>query len=172
MAVGFSAALGSGFSVSDIFGSGNGREQLKPGQKPGYESAPQDCDTCKHRKYQDGSDEENVSFKQPAHVSPQASGAAVRAHEAMHVSNAYRKAAQSGGQVLACGVSVHQAVCPECGSVYTAGGLTTTVTRTPKGDGDKKADAVSQASVSNPYARYKASVNSMMNRGHNFSAGV
>ena len=171
MAIGFSAELGRGFSASDIFGVGRGREELKPGQKPGYESAPQDCDTCKNRKYQDGSDEDNVSFKTPAHVSPQASGAAVRAHESMHVRNAYRKAEQSGGQVLACGVSVHQAVCPECGSVYTAGGLTTTLTRTPKGE-DKKPDAIAQAAASNPYARYKASVNSMMNRGLNYNAGV
>ena len=157
MAVSPVAGIGSGYSIPGIYG----RQELKPGQKPGYESAPQDCETCKNRKYQDGSDEENVSFKNPAHVSPQASGAAVRAHEAMHVSNAYRKAAQSGGQVLSCGVSVHQAICPECGSVYTAGGLTTTVTRTPKDDGQK-----------NPYARYKASINSIMNTGLNMDAGV
>lgn len=29
-----------------------------------------DCQTCKNRKYVDGSDEANVSFKSAAHVSP------------------------------------------------------------------------------------------------------
>ena len=62
--------------------------------KPGYESSPQECQTCKNRKYQDGSDE-NVSFKSASHISPASSGARVRAHEAEHVSNAYTKAAQN-----------------------------------------------------------------------------
>lgn len=152
-------SLGIGSSMSG-FGAYGGYGELKPGQKPGYESAPQDCDTCKHRKYQDGSDED-VSFKTPQHVSPQASGAAVRAHESEHVSNAYKKAAQTGGRVLSVGVSIHQAICPECGSVYTAGGLTTSVVSEPK-DGGKKNN--------NPYAQYKASIGSMLNKGINFSA--
>ena len=50
-----------------------------------------ECQTCKNRKYVDGSDEANVSFKSAAHVSPEAAGSAVRAHEGQHVSNAYRK---------------------------------------------------------------------------------
>lgn len=49
--------------------------------KPGYGSSPQECQTCKNRKYQDGSDE-NVSFKSASHISPASSGARVRAHEA------------------------------------------------------------------------------------------
>ena len=59
---------------------------------PGRKSSPAECQTCKERKYQDGSDEANVSFKAAAHVSPSAAGAAVRAHEQQHVSNAYKKA--------------------------------------------------------------------------------
>lgn len=145
-----------GYGAYGMYGD---HERMKPGQKPGYESAPQDCETCKHRKYQDGSDEQ-VSFKTPQHVSPAASGAAVRAHESEHVSNAYKKAAQNGGRVLSVGVSIHQAVCPECGSVYTAGGLTTSVTSEPK-DGGKN---------DNPYAKYKASLGSMLNKGNNFNA--
>ena len=50
-------------------------------KKPGRRSSPADCETCKKRKYQDGSDESNVSFKSAAHISPQSAGAAVRAHE-------------------------------------------------------------------------------------------
>ena len=77
-------------------------------------------------KVQDGSDEGNVSFKAAAHVSPQAAGAAVRAHEGQHVSNAYKKAAQDGGKVLQASVAIHTSVCPECGRTYVSGGTTTT----------------------------------------------
>lgn len=121
--------------------------------KAGYKSSPQECETCKNRKYQDGSDE-NVSFKSPTHVSPQASAGAVRAHEQEHVSNAYLKAREQGGRVLSVGVSIHTAVCPECGSVYTAGGLTTSIIATPKDDGKK-----------NPYDQMKDGLAAIMNTG-------
>lgn len=93
--------------------------------KAGKKSSPAECETCKERKYVDGSDE-MVSFKSPAHVSPQAAGGAVRAHEQEHVSNAYKKAANGNGQVLQASVSIKTAVCPECGRSYVAGGETTT----------------------------------------------
>ncbi len=99
-------------------------------EKPGYKSSPAECDTCKSRKYQDGSDE-NVSFKAASHISPSASGARVRAHEAEHVSNAYSKAAEKDGQVVSVGVSIRTAVCPECGRTYTAGGETRTTLKYP-----------------------------------------
>ena len=83
------------------------------------------CQTCANRKYQDGSDE-NVSFKSAAHISVQASASRVRAHEAEHVSNAYTKAAQSDGKVVCASVRIQTAICPECGRVYTAGGVTNT----------------------------------------------
>ncbi|MCQ2519552.1 MAG: hypothetical protein MJ107_03365 [Lachnospiraceae bacterium] len=91
----------------------------------GRRSDPANCETCKRRKYQDGSDE-NVSFKSPAHVGPNAAGAAVRAHEQEHVNNAYTKASQKNGKVLSAVVSIHTAVCPECGRTYVAGGTTNT----------------------------------------------
>ena len=62
-------------------------------KKAGRASSPEECQTCKNRKYQDGSNESDVSFKAPGHISPQSSAAAVRAHEQMHVTNAYQKAA-------------------------------------------------------------------------------
>ena len=40
-----------------------------------------ECQTCKNRKYVDGSNEGNVSFKTPGHISPESSGAVVMAHE-------------------------------------------------------------------------------------------
>lgn len=84
-----------------------------------------ECQTCKERKYQDGSDE-MVSFKSAAHISPEASAARVRAHEQEHVSNAYKKAAQGEGKVLQASVRLKTAICPECGRSYVAGGTTTT----------------------------------------------
>lgn len=94
-------------------------------KKAGRRSSPEECETCKNRKYQDGSTE-NVSFKSPAHVSPESAGAAVRAHENEHVSNAYTSAAQKNGKVLSAVVSLHTAICPECGRTYVSGGTTST----------------------------------------------
>lgn len=120
--------------------------------KPGYESSPQECQTCKNRKYQDGSDE-NVSFKSASHISPASSGARVRAHEAEHVSNAYTKAAQNHGEVISASVSIRTAVCPECGRTYTAGGETTTV--------------IQYSDESNPYQQNKKSLDAAIYPGKN-----
>lgn len=102
---------------------------LNPGEstekKPGAKSSPAECETCKNRKYQDGSDE-MVSFKAAAHISPEAAGAAVRGHEQEHVSNAYKKAAMNNGKVLQASVAIHTSVCPECGRSYVSGGTTST----------------------------------------------
>lgn len=89
-------------------------------------SSPQDCQTCKERKYQDGSDE-NVSFKSAAHISPETAGSAVRAHEAEHVSNAYTKAAEENGKVISASVSIRTSICSECGRTYVSGGITNTM---------------------------------------------
>ncbi len=94
-------------------------------KKVGRKSSPADCQTCKERKYQDGSDE-MVSFKSASHISPEAAGTAVRAHEQEHVSNAYKKAGQKNGQVLQASVKINTAICPECGRSYVCGGQTTT----------------------------------------------
>lgn len=92
---------------------------------PGRKSSPAECETCRERKYQDGSDE-MVSFKSAAHISPEASASRVMAHEQEHVANAYTKAAQKGGQVISANVTLRTAVCPECGRSYVAGGETAT----------------------------------------------
>ncbi len=84
-----------------------------------------ECQTCKERKYQDGSDE-MVSFKAAAHISPESSASRVRAHEQEHVSNAFKKASQGDGKVLQASVRLQTAICPECGRSYVAGGTTTT----------------------------------------------
>lgn len=102
---------------------------VNPGEsevkQPGRKSSPAECETCKNRKYQDGSDE-MVSFKSAAHISPEASASRVMAHEQEHVSNAYEKAAEKNGEVVSCNVSMQTAICPECGRSYVAGGTTST----------------------------------------------
>lgn len=84
-----------------------------------------ECQTCKSRKYKDGSDE-MVSFKSATHLSPQAAGSAVMAHEQEHVSNAYKKASLNDGKVLQASVQLKMGVCSECGRSYVAGGTTST----------------------------------------------
>ncbi len=120
--------------------------------KPGYESSPEECQTCKSRKYQDGSDE-NVSFKSASHISPSASNARVRAHEAEHVANAYSKAALKDGEVVSASVSIRTSICPECGSTYTAGGETRTVIKYPD--------------ESNPYQQNQKSLDAAIYPGTN-----
>lgn len=88
---------------------------------PSYE-----CQTCENRKYQDGSNEADVSFKSASHVSPDAAASAVRSHEQMHVSNAYQKAEKNNGKVISASVSIHTSICPECGKTYVSGGTTKT----------------------------------------------
>lgn len=58
----------------------NNKDEL--GQKGAVDkSKTTECQTCKNRKYVDGSNEANVSFKNAAHISPEAASSAVRAHE-------------------------------------------------------------------------------------------
>ncbi|MCR4901765.1 MAG: hypothetical protein K6A23_02820 [Butyrivibrio sp.] len=120
----------SGYQAGNINGNGKTKGTiLNPGEEveksPGHKSSPAECETCKNRKYQDGSDE-MVSFKSAAHISPEAAPAKVRSHEQEHVTNAYEKAEKDNGEVISCGVAIHTAVCPECGRTYVSGGTTTT----------------------------------------------
>lgn len=109
--------------------TGNGTDfGLSIGRDPNRteKTGKTECQTCKERKYQDGSDECNVSFKSASHISPESAPAKVRAHEGEHVANAYKTAALKGGKVLQASVAIHTAVCPECGRTYVSGGTTTT----------------------------------------------
>lgn len=119
----------------------------------GNKISPEECETCKNRKYQDGSNEANVSFKSASHVSPESAGAAVRGHEAEHVKNAYSKAATGNGKVISASVSIHTAVCPECGRTYVSGGTTNT--------------QIKYYNESNPYQQNKKSSDSLIYRGAN-----
>ena len=94
-------------------------------KKPGYRSSPEECETCKKRKYQDGSNE-MVSFKAPGHIDPGNAAAVVLGHEHEHVANAYEKAERNNGKVENVSVRLKTAICPECGRSYVAGGVTNT----------------------------------------------
>lgn len=90
--------------------------------------SPIECQTCKNRRYQDGSDE-MVSFKTPGRISPEESYAKVMGHEKEHVANAVAEGNEENKQLLSATVSLKMAVCPECGRTYIAGGTTRTTMR-------------------------------------------
>lgn len=123
----------------------------------GRASSPAECQTCKERKYQDGSDE-MVSFKSAAHISPGAAATAVRGHEQEHVANAYKKAEQGNGKVLQASVRLKTAVCPECGRSYVAGGETTT--------------KIQYSNEENPYQKALKKAQESVFAGMNFDAAV
>lgn len=124
---------------------------------PGKKSSPAECETCRERKYQDGSDE-MVSFKSAAHISPEAAASAVRSHEQEHVSNAYKKAAMNDGKVLQASVAIKMAVCPECGRSYVSGGVTHT--------------QIKYGNESNPYQKDKKNQDAMSLKGANVDLAV
>ena len=94
----------------------------------GKKSSPAECQTCKNRKYQDGSDE-MVSFKAAGHIDPDNAASVVMSHEQEHVSNAYQKADTGNGEVVRASVRLKTDICPECGRTYISGGETTTQIR-------------------------------------------
>lgn len=156
---------GMGYSATGMASSSateeTGKVMRNPGEStevsPGRKSSPAECETCKNRKYQDGSDE-MVSFKSAAHISPQASASRVRAHEQEHVNNAYAKAAKAGGKVLAASVTLKTAICPECGSSYVAGGTTATRIKYPN--------------ENNPYTKNRKSADAASLIGRNLDMAV
>ena len=131
-------------------------EKKERNEKAGVKDPSEECQTCKNRKYKDGSDE-MVSFKTAQHVSPENAASAVRAHEQEHVSNAYKKAATGNGKVISASVSIHTAVCPECGRTYVSGGTTHTQIKyfnedNPYQKGLKIADQAKYAGMNADYA--------------------
>ena len=104
-------------------------------------SSKGECQTCKERKYVDGSDEGNVSFKSPGHIAPEASAGVVMAHEKEHVANARREGNKPGNELISASVSIKTAICPECGRSYVAGGTTRTVIKYGNSEYDKNKKA-------------------------------
>lgn len=87
-----------------------------------------ECQTCKERKYQDGSDDAGVSFKTPTHISPDQAASAVKGHEMEHVVRERAAAKREDRRVVSQSVTMHTSICPECGRVYVSGGTTRTTT--------------------------------------------
>lgn len=88
-----------------------------------------ECQTCKSRKYQDGSDDPGVSFKTATNVAPEQAASAVRGHEQEHVVRERAKAQREDRRVVSQSVTIHTNICPECGDVYVSGGTTRTATK-------------------------------------------
>lgn len=112
-----------------------------------------DCETCKSRKYIDGSNDNNVSFKTPGHISPEASKATVSSHEAEHVANAKNEASKPGAELISASVTLRTATCPECGTSYVSGGTTTT--------------QIKYANETNPYEQSRKSMEALFLKGMN-----
>lgn len=110
-------------------------EEKEPYETQSAQEAAEEgeCQTCKRRKYQDGSDDPGVSFKTPTNIAPEQAQAAVRGHENEHVVRERAKAQREDRKVVSQSVTYHSAICPECGRVYTAGGTTRTVTAANSG---------------------------------------
>lgn len=87
-----------------------------------------ECQTCKERKYQDGSDDPGVSFKTAQHIAPELAAAEVRGHEMEHVVREQASAQRQDRRVVSQSVTYHTAICPECGKAYVSGGTTRTTT--------------------------------------------
>jgi hypothetical protein len=116
---------------------------------------PSECQTCKNRKYIDRSNEGNVSFQTPTHISPEASRAMVSSHEQEHVSNAVSKGNRPGNELVSSSVRLNMDVCPECGTPYIAGGTTVTQMK---------------YNVKNPYESSRKSAEESLLKGMNFDA--
>jgi Zn-finger nucleic acid-binding protein len=111
-------------------GTGTGVEGVKPdGIKTDKAIGSYECQTCKNRRYQDGSNDPGVSFKAPTKLTPGQAATAVYSHEREHYTREEAKAESEGREVVSNSIRIFTDVCPECGRTYVSGGETTTVTR-------------------------------------------
>ncbi|HAK58316.1 MAG TPA: hypothetical protein DCP06_04990 [Lachnospiraceae bacterium] len=135
-----------------------------------------ECETCKNRKYVDGSNEGDVSFKAPSHIDPSAAPARVMGHEMEHVANARQEDAKENKELVSVSVTLHTSICPECGRVYVSGGETNTTMRTSHGGDDKNSAAKQMLNgykgIQNPYEREMNKQLAMHGAGLNFSVGA
>ncbi|MCI8805047.1 MAG: hypothetical protein HFE59_03995 [Clostridiales bacterium] len=122
-----------------------------------------ECQTCKNRKYVDGSNEADVSFKTPSHISPSMSASAVASHESEHVSNAVAEGEKKGNKLLSVSVTLETSVCPECGRTYVSGGKTETLMLKGSEEQDKP---------ENPYEAGRNLVMRFLAQGQNINVAV
>lgn len=124
-AIGINPAIGTGSPIGTGTATG-------AGSAGGIKSSTE-CQTCRSRKYSDGSSDSTVSFQTPTKLSPEQADTAVRSHEQEHVVHEQARAKESGKRVVSQSVAIHTAICPECGRSYVSGGTTTTVTKPESG---------------------------------------
>ncbi len=91
-----------------------------------------ECQTCKERRYQDGSNDGGVSFKTPTKLTPEQASSQVLSHEKEHYTREAQNAKNENKDVLVNSIRLESSICPDCGRSYISGGETTTVTRTRK----------------------------------------
>lgn len=128
-AVGAVDALGGQAQTADATAENTRLAEQRAQAKMMQDQFAQACQTCKNRKYQDGSDDPGVSFKTPQSIDPSIAASVVMGHEQEHVMHEQAKAKAEGGEVVSQTVVLHGDICPECGRYYIAGGTTRTVTK-------------------------------------------
>jgi hypothetical protein len=121
--------------TSPVVGTGSaiGTDSAGGAGSAGGIKSSTECQTCRSRKYSDGSSDPTVSFQTPTKLSPEQADTAVRSHEQEHVVHEQARARESGKRVVSQSVAIHTAICPECGRSYVSGGTTTTVTKPVSG---------------------------------------
>lgn len=113
-----------------------------------------ECQTCKNRKYSDVSDDAGVSFQTPTKVAPEQAASAVMGHEQEHVVRNQAKAEREDKKIVSQSVTLHNAICPECGQPYVSGGTTRTVTKNDNsGEENKEAQASKNPQNDDPFGK-------------------
>lgn len=87
------------------------------------------CEKCRARRYQDGSNDSRVSFQMPTVMDPVKAKARVMSHEMEHVRSEQHKAKRENKVVVSQSVRIMNDRCEECGRNYVKGGFTRTITR-------------------------------------------
>lgn len=87
------------------------------------------CEKCRARRYQDGSNDSRVSFQMPTAMDPVKAKARVMSHEMEHVRSEQYKAKRENKVVVSQSVRIMTDRCEECGTNYVKGGFTRTITR-------------------------------------------
>lgn len=87
------------------------------------------CEKCRSRRYQDGSNDSRVSFQMPTIMDPVKAKTKVMSHEMEHVRSEQHKAKKEDKVVISQTVRIMTDRCEECGTSYVKGGFTRTITR-------------------------------------------
>ena len=103
----------------------------KAGKRDGFEGeCPAcQCEKCRSRRYQDGSNDSRVSFQMPTVMDPVKARSRVMSHEMEHVRSEQHKAKKENKIVVSQTVRIMNDRCEECGKNYVKGGFTRTITR-------------------------------------------